>query len=548
MNERRKRLLRMGMIVGALLLGLLLVSVVYAGTVTIDTFDNGDDFIFASAGSSGTYLYDGNGIIGGERDTAIWAYGNFAALQVQSNKLSLSPGDSATYTATVTWDGNDSNASSLDVTGLNSVNLISSTNDGILVSVVSKDDGAVDITFEVYTTTANWSTMTLRAPSARVESGERVDIFFSFDQFITGGGTGADFTDVGAIVMKIDGTLANAIDVGIDNIEASNAREYGDLPLSLYGESVLSATHIPGGLRLGTNCDGEDLYNSSTDAEGDDDDQADPDDEDGVEVSYGWYISDTIDDGEGYIDVTVEGCVQTNCYLNGWIDFTNDGNFDDTGLGDTNASEHILDDEPVGNGIDMTIPFTVPDTMTQGYYYARFRICENEDECNDPTTAATNIPNGEIEDYYWPLGPTAVTLGGFEATWAEDGVAVAWETTSEHDTVGFNVWRSTQADAGYVQVNDALIPSVSPGGVSGGAYAFTDQDAVPGTTYYYKLQELEVSGALNWYGPVSVTGSAPTAVTLADAGTALVWWPLAAGAATAAAAGLGFAWSRRRRR
>ena len=112
---------------------------------------------------------------------------------------------------------------------------------------------------------------------------------------------------------------------------------------------------------------------------------------------------------------------------------------------------------------------------------------------------------------------------------------------------GWEVWRSTSLDGSYVQVNEALIPSASPGGTSGGSYVFTDQSAVSGTNYYYKLQELEVNGALNWYGPVSTAGNAPTAVTLADAGTALAWWPLAAGAAAAAAAGLGFAWSRRRR-
>jgi hypothetical protein len=63
----------------------------------------------------------------------------------------------------------------------------------------------------------------------------------------------------------------------------------------------------------------------------------------------------------------------------------------------------------------------------------------------------------------------------------------------------------------------------------GGSYAFTDSDVTPGTTYYYKLEEIEIGGASNWYGPTSTGGgSDPNAVTLSAADTALAWWPLAA--------------------
>ena len=48
-------------------------------------------------------------------------------------------------------------------------------------------------------------------------------------------------------------------------------------------------------------------------------------------------------------------------------------------------------------------------------------------------------------------------------------MAVTWETALEIDTVGFNLWRSTNVGSGYVQVNDTLIPAASPGGVWGGA-------------------------------------------------------------------------------
>jgi hypothetical protein len=105
-------------------------------------------------------------------------------------------------------------------------------------------------------------------------------------------------------------------------------------------------------------------------------------------------------------------------------------------------------------------------------------------------------------------------------------VRVAWETTLEVDTVGFNVWRNTSPGSGYIQVNNNLIPAASPGGVWGGSYDYADADVTPGTTYYYKLEELEVGGARNWYGPVSTGGSGPTAVVFAGVKTR-TWGSLA---------------------
>ena len=142
--------------------------------------------------------------------------------------------------------------------------------------------------------------------------------------------------------------------------------------------------------------------------------------------------------------------------------------------------------------------------------------------------------------------PTAVTLASFTATLVRGNVLVEWETAMEIDTVGFNVWRSEARDSGYVRVNDTLIPSTSPGGVWGNAYSYVDLDVTPGTTYYYKLEELEASGARNWYGPVSTGDDNPTSVILFKAtakGTgfaALAWW--LASAAVAVGAGLVATW------
>jgi hypothetical protein len=108
--------------------------------------------------------------------------------------------------------------------------------------------------------------------------------------------------------------------------------------------------------------------------------------------------------------------------------------------------------------------------------------------------------------------PTAVTLVSFEATPQEDGVLVTWETAIEIDSVGFNLYRSELPDGEYVRLNDALIPSQSPGAVSGAAYVWNDTQARADIVYYYKLEEVEVGGVRWYYGPIRSDGGAPTSV------------------------------------
>jgi uncharacterized delta-60 repeat protein len=124
----------------------------------------------------------------------------------------------------------------------------------------------------------------------------------------------------------------------------------------------------------------------------------------------------------------------------------------------------------------------------------------------------------------WTLGdptspgngwPTAVELSSFTAAWSESRVVVEWETTLEIDTVGFNLYRSGAPDGEYVRLNDHLIPSQSPGSVFGATYTWLDEGVQIGTTYYYKLEDIEVGGQSTLYGPVSTSaGGQPTAVTV----------------------------------
>jgi hypothetical protein len=106
--------------------------------------------------------------------------------------------------------------------------------------------------------------------------------------------------------------------------------------------------------------------------------------------------------------------------------------------------------------------------------------------------------------------PTAVALMRFEAMGERGGgIRVEWETANEIDNVGFYLYRARTPDGPFVQLNEAIIPSQSPGGSGGGVYSWLDEVVRPGVTYYYKLEAVDVQGAGTLYGPVSAVAPRP---------------------------------------
>jgi hypothetical protein len=91
------------------------------------------------------------------------------------------------------------------------------------------------------------------------------------------------------------------------------------------------------------------------------------------------------------------------------------------------------------------------------------------------------------------------------AACAADGHVVRWETASEVNTAGFNLYRGPTAGGPWERVNATLIPSTAEG-VSGGRYQFRDRSADPAMTYYYRLEEVELDGTTRAYDPVVSPG------------------------------------------
>lgn len=180
----------------------------------------------------------------------------------------------------------------------------------------------------------------------------------------------------------------------------------------------------------------------------------------------------------------------------------------------------------------------------------------------DAVCSAAPVSNLDQRSYVRPAGvhcdigayeanalPLAVTLASFDAAAHADHVLVTWETVSEMDNAGFNLYRTTTADPPAAADLLAYVPSQGPGSTQGFLYSYQDYDVTAGQAYWYWLEDVDLNGATTLHGPVSVVFVAPTAVTLSGLAAfsptplAAPWWLAAVAAALAAAAAV--VWRRR---
>lgn len=78
-------------------------------------------------------------------------------------------------------------------------------------------------------------------------------------------------------------------------------------------------------------------------------------------------------------------------------------------------------------------------------------------------------------------------------------VEVRWETATEVNTAGFNLYRSDEPDGEFVQINVGGLIASEGEAVSGASYTFVDDTVEVGKTYYYVLEEVEFNAATRRY-------------------------------------------------
>ena len=148
-----------------------------------------------------------------------------STLDVDFNILDHRQGGDSKAISTIIWDG-DATLSSINHTGLGGIDFTQDGSTALRLSVFTFDypnTNPVIIRFVVYSSATNFSTHSITLNNA-INSSTILD--FPYSSFTTVGGAGANFTNVGAIVLEIDGFLHNAIDVQIDYIGTNSPCEF----------------------------------------------------------------------------------------------------------------------------------------------------------------------------------------------------------------------------------------------------------------------------------------------------------------------------------
>jgi hypothetical protein len=157
-----------------------------------------------------------------------------------------------------------------------------------------------------------------------------------------------------------------------------------------------------------------------------------------------------------------------------------------------------------GSGVLLNLVFrgiavgSSPITITQ----ARFSSAAIPPVSSYPTRV-----NGTLDVEY---GPTAIDLLSFNLTGTNRSITLAWQTATETDNLGFNIYRATSTTGQRTLLTTNLIPSGShPGSLLGAQYTFTDTPVDVNCVYYYWLESLDIHGKTKLGGPWSYEIVAP---------------------------------------
>jgi hypothetical protein len=139
------------------------------------------------------------------------------------------------------------------------------------------------------------------------------------------------------------------------------------------------------------------------------------------------------------------------------------------------------------------------------------------DACESLTTTSTSTTT--VLSTTTSVPPTVVELSSFTATPADSSIILKWETEAEPKNAGFNVRRAETENGDYMKINSELILAKGSS-TQGASYEFIDTAVQLNMTYYYKLEDMDLSGTFTSHGPVHATvgssASTTTTTTAAD--------------------------------
>ncbi len=188
--------------------------------VAIDTFNATSQYASGSLHTTktGTSSLSAPEAIGGHRNLFVKLESPTGSVSLGANSdvpgaLDFASSSAANGAFSVNWDGGNSSPGVLDTTGLGQVDLTTQGSATGIKLNISADHDNGNISLRVYSDSNNWSSVTVPLPNT-IDGSLNANVFVPFASFSVGGGSGANFAQVGAIQLSVTGANANDGQIG----------------------------------------------------------------------------------------------------------------------------------------------------------------------------------------------------------------------------------------------------------------------------------------------------------------------------------------------
>jgi parallel beta-helix repeat protein len=196
---------------------------------------------------------------------------------------------------------------------------------------------------------------------------------------------------------------------------------------------------------------------------------------------------------KGIVHITPGYCYNSTCFTCYDLKIENKYN---TGLSDLKTWANVTDVQIVYFTVDTTkMDKTVAERTNLADVGVTFYQCGESAFAQPPQGLNLNQDSNGCP----PV--TLISLSSLTATPKNNAVTLEWKTESEIDNAGFNLYRAESENGQYTKINASLIPAKGSS-TQGASYEFTDTNVQNRKTYYYKLEDIDLSGKSTMHGSV----------------------------------------------
>ena len=186
----------------------------------------------------------------------------------------------------------------------------------------------------------------------------------------------------------------------------------------------------------------------------------------------------------------------------------------DTALRDSRFNDNPLEGERAFHGSDDgrltgTWGTSVVDLLAAGVV--------SGDRVSVRWTFGSDGCNGHLGWYLDEVTVTSCRASALPVTWraiaatpTDKAIEVTWSTTDEIDNAGFTVQRAEAATADFIDLGEVM-----PSGTVTGDYIYSDDSALPGVEYLYRVRQSDYDGTLSYSPLASATLSGAEAELMA---------------------------------